>query len=114
MNKKSVIALSLLVAISALIGIVYADNDHDLSIDGFNNCKITVNEIVSCIGFNTLHNDNKQIETMLLTEIQNQKTIINQNAEIISLMTPKAEPIQGSIIDGKTCYKSGTGKICDP
>lgn len=115
MNKKLVL-IGALCLVSA-IGLVYADNQKSLSLDGFNNCSIDQPDRVNCIGFNSLHNDNGDIKTLLLSQIQLEKNITEQNAQIIKLLTPlEKQNIQhvNQTIDGikKDCIKSGTGILC--
>ena|SRR5690349_5843653 len=116
MNKKALALISGIALISA-VGLVYGDNVRNLSLDGFNNCAIDQADKVNCIGFNTLHQDNADIKTLLEIQIEQEKNITQQNEQIIKLLTPLEKPnIQhvNQTIGGikKDCIKSGTGVLC--
>lgn len=83
--------------------------------DGFLDCHTSAgNPILLCVGFNTIHQDDGDIKTLLASEITNQNTIIDQNKQIIQLLTPKQNSTIPHLLNEPKCYPSGTGKICDP
>lgn len=117
MDKK-IILIGAVCIFFLVLGIEYAFGDllsEGSKWDGFKDCHTTAGDpIILCVGFNTIHQDDNDIKTLLASEITNQNTIIDQNKKIIDLLSPQHNGTIPHLLNDPKCFKSGTGKICDP